>query len=86
MASPAYNEAFNRTFKPVIDFSKVPKRALVDALRNANLGPSNLSQQSKTHLVSIARQALREWGTHDPARAAALREGIETETAHQRSR
>ncbi len=42
-----------------INWRKVPKQALVDALRNTSLGPSNLSGQDKPDLVNIAKTALR---------------------------
>lgn len=38
---------------------RAPKRALVDALRNVSVGPSNLSQQDIGYLRQLARETLR---------------------------
>lgn len=42
-----------------IDWKRVPKQALIDALRNASLGGGNLSAQSKDDLIRRAEQGLR---------------------------
>jgi hypothetical protein len=66
-----------------IDYAKVPKQALVDALRNNSLGPTNLSRQDKSDLVEIAKSAFRQLSAD---RAAALRNAIEVETAYRNSK
>jgi len=62
-----------------IDFRKVPRQALIDALRNSNLGPSNLSAQDKAELVAIARQGLLS------NKAEQLRDHIVSETEFRRN-
>lgn len=62
-----------------IDFDKVPKQALIDALRNSSLGPTNLSRQDKADLVRIAKQGLSS------DRAETLAHHIATETAFRLS-
>lgn len=65
------------------DWSKIPKQALVDALRNCMLGPSNVSRQDKCDLVAIAKRALSTLGED---RRKALLDAIKTETAYRTKR
>lgn len=67
----------DRSARVQIDWSRVPKQALVDALRNASLGPANLSRQDKADLVRIATDALRG------DKAETLRNNLITEIAFQ---
>lgn len=66
-----------------IDWKSVPRQALVDALRNAMLGPTNLSRQDKPDLIAIAKRALESL---DEPRRRALLDGIARETAYRRTR
>lgn len=61
----------------VINWKRVPKQALVDALRNASLGPTRLSAQDKPDLVEIALAGLRS-NRHD-----VLLKALETEVVFQ---
>ncbi len=49
-----------------IEWKRVPKAALIDTMRNLNLGPSNLTRQDKADLIEIADRYLRA----DAGRAA----------------
>ncbi|MBY0364085.1 MAG: hypothetical protein K2X45_19425 [Phreatobacter sp.] len=44
-----------------IDWKKVPRQALIDAMRAINLGPSNLSQQRKADLMKVVEFHMRNW-------------------------
>jgi hypothetical protein len=65
---------------PAIDWKLVPKQALVDALRNTSIGPSNLSRQDKSDLVDLAKVALRS------DRASLFQAHLDEEIAYQRQR
>lgn len=67
----------------MIDWKTVPRQALVDALRNAMIGPGNLSRQDKRDLVAIAERALST--LKEPARGSLLAH-IQTETTYQNDR
>jgi hypothetical protein len=64
------------------DWDRVPKQALIDAMRNSNLGPSSLSRQSKADLVSLAEKAIRDLSF---PRAEALKDDIARETTFRRT-
>jgi len=64
----------------IIDWRSIPKQALVDALRNTSLGPTNLSRQDKADLVQIAQEGLRS------NKAETLRRNLIIETAYQREK
>lgn len=59
---------------------RAPKRALVDALRNCSVGPSNLSQQDIGYLRQLARETLRS------NKAGSFAENLAIEVEYQRSR
>ena len=62
----------------VIEWRRIPKQALIDALRNTTLGPSNLSRQDKAELVRIAVTGLRS------TKADQLRSNLDREMAFRK--
>jgi hypothetical protein len=63
---------------PEIRWPKVPKQALIDALRNSSLGTANMSQQDKGDLVAVARAGLHS------TRGAQLLAHLDTEITHRK--
>ena len=66
----------------VSSWRNVPRQALIDALRNNNLGCSNLSHQDKDDLVS---EALRAWNGMNQLYRDALVDSLKTEIDFRRS-
>lgn len=71
------------TERDEVDFGRYPKQALVVALRNHMLGPSNISRQDKRDLIAIAQRA---YETLPYEAASGLISSIEAEVAYLRSR
>lgn len=66
----------------VMDWRKVPKQALVDALRNSpgNCGLSNLSRQDKADLINAANRLIAA----GPDYAASFKANLDREIAFRR--
>ncbi len=63
-----------------MDWIGIPRLALIDALRNVNVGPANISRQDKGTLVGLAEETLGS------EKADAFRCALEREIAVRRNR